>query len=174
MSTLLIKPNGFEITPAATGDHGISNIEAVAAGVPLRAALQAMMDDVLSCCQRGGRLADHYMGFDAGIIMEELNRAGLGHLQQRWEMAVRSGICTMDPDLACWVRKAYEIRDAYGLEIPREIPMRLLELFKSLVRNNGDVTNSYCNAAKDALMCWQVCSKLAAQCEAACVTCGAD
>ena len=76
-----------------------------------------MMDDVLSCCQRGGRLADHYMGFDAGIIMEELNRAGLGHLQQRWEMAVRSGICTMDPDLACWVRKAYEIRDAYGLEI---------------------------------------------------------
>ena len=84
-------------------------------------------------------------------------------------MAVGSGICTLDPDLACWAPKACEIRDEYGLEIPWDVPLRLLELFQNLVHNIEDLSNSYHDAATDALMCWQVFNELAAQCEADCV-----
>ena len=46
----------------------------------------------------------HYLEFNAGIVMEELARAGLTHLQQSWREFAQGGVCTMDPDIAHWTR----------------------------------------------------------------------
>ena len=111
---VVIKPDGFAITPEASRKHHISHDMAVATGTPLRDALQLMFNDVLDACARGGRLVAHHLEFDAGIIAEELSRVGLHHLKPSWLKIVRGGLCTMDPDIACWVRSIIGMCEAHG------------------------------------------------------------
>ena len=56
------------------------------------------MDDL------GGRIVAHHLEFDAGIIMKELERAGMHHWQQRWSDIAKKGFCTMDADIGEWAQ----------------------------------------------------------------------
>ena len=80
----------------ATEKHHISQDQAINHGKPLRDALQVMMHDILECCAKGGRIVAHHLDFDAGIISQELQRAGLMNYKDAFEREVRRGICTMD------------------------------------------------------------------------------
>ena len=129
VNELLVRPDGFEISVAATAVHHISQGAALSAGLPLRDALETMVRDVLACVKGGCRIVSHHLAFDAGIIARELEREGLAQLGYDWADAVtRTGICTMDPGIASWVRSMMGATD-----IPRLIPMRLTDMLRGLI-----------------------------------------
>ena len=121
-----------------------------------------MVADVLNCCSHGGRIVAHHLEFDAGVIYEELGRAGLNHLKDPWAKAVRDGVCTMDPDIACWVRSILGIG-----EIPRSIPMRLLDMVKGLLTETSELRSKHHSAGNDATMHFLLCRKLVSRCQSA-------
>ena len=53
--------------------------------------LRRLVDEASACCDAGGRMAAHNLGFDSMIIFYELHRAGLEHLQDKWADIVRHG-----------------------------------------------------------------------------------
>ena len=105
-------------------------------------------------------MASHHLGFDAIIIFNELQRAGLGHLQEKWVNKVRDGICTMDPDIACWVRSAAGLRDDGGNEIPWRIPIGLQDMLSILAPQHRNLFAGHHSADVDATMCWLICREL--------------
>ena len=131
---LLIQPAGFNISPKATHKHGISNDRANSEGLPLRVALGRFMDALCLVDSLGGRLVVHHLEFDAGIIDNELENAGLHHLRPRWCEIARKGFCTMDPDVGAWVqacrgrdvqrgedgRQALSLAKAVNLLVPKD------------------------------------------------------
>lgn len=155
----IVIPDGFEITAEATNKHRISHELATSTGHPLRDALRSMIDEVLECCARGGRIVAHHLTFHAGIISEELGRSGLAHLKERWGTAVRDGLCTMNPDIAEWARGMMGI-----YEIPRSIPMRLSDMVKGLITDAAELCNRHHSAGNDALVHLLVCRELLSRC----------
>lgn len=69
---ILVKPDGFAISPAGTELHGITQEMADENGWPLQEALRKMVNEVLKECSRGGYLVSHNLPFDAALIYEEL------------------------------------------------------------------------------------------------------
>ena len=53
-------------------------------------------------CAQGGRIVAHHLEFDGGLIAQELARVRLHQYNLEWEKALRKGVCTMAPDIACW------------------------------------------------------------------------
>jgi hypothetical protein len=157
----VVKPEGFCISTDATKKHRIHHEYAVSHGATLPDVLQTMVEAVLDCCARGGRIVARHLEFDAGIISCELDRTGLVQLKTPWRNAVKSGICTMDPDIACWVRDMIGIRD-----IPRSIPMRLIDMVKALIIDSETLCRNHHSAGNDALMHYRLCRELYMRCEA--------
>ena len=153
------QPEGFAIKPEATMKHGISQDAAADAGHNLRVALQSMLTALMQCCARGGRLVAHHIEFDAGILIEELCRASLEDMQDSFVSIVRNGICTMDPNMATWVRKMIGAPGDYA------VPMRLADAFCGLRCGSKDLLASQHTADIDAAMCWYVCKDLAKRCK---------
>ena len=144
---LLVRPCGFEITPASSAKHNITNDEALEEGIPLRAALQEFIDDMVAFWRRGGQVVAHHLEFDAGIIAKELERSGLGHLKDQWRKIVASGVCTMDPDIAHWVR------DLLGMEqVIWKSAMKLEEMTRKLVPDCDILLQKKHTAGGDAQM----------------------
>ena len=85
----LVRPEGFVVTTDATKKHRITHEMAAASGVPLQDALKELVTEALECGSRGGRVCSHHLGFDAGVIYEELGRSGLESLKDPWALAVR-------------------------------------------------------------------------------------
>ena len=158
---MLVRPQGFSITPDATKKHRIAHETAESTGVPLQEGLGAMVADVLEGCARGGRLVSHHLGFDAGVIYEELGRAGLGHLKDGWAQAARGGICTMNPDIASWARTMIGVG-----EIPRSISAGLADLVYGLVPDAGALLRGHHSAGADAVMHLALCRELVSSCSA--------
>ena len=158
--TCLIKPSGFVISSEASNIHKISHGAAVADGRRLRDALEQMLDQACKCCDGGGRVASHHLGFDAIIVFHELQRAGLGHLQDKWASLVRKGICTMDPDIACWVRGAAGLRDDGGNGISWSIPIGLKDMLSIVAPQHKNLFAGHHSADVDATMCWLICREL--------------
>ena len=77
MTEILVRPEGFVISAAATALHHISQDAAQASGLPIREALETMVRDVLAFVNGGCRVVSHHLAFDAGLIARELVRAGL-------------------------------------------------------------------------------------------------
>ena len=100
----IVCPAGFHISNEASAIHGVTEEEAITSGASLQEVLIEFMQDVSDARALGGRLVAHHLEFDAGIVMEELARAGLTHLQQSWREFAQGGVCTMDPDIAHWTR----------------------------------------------------------------------
>ena len=143
----LIKPVGFSIEPGATAKHRISHEEACEKGVPLEDALREFFKDVGDAVNRGYRLCAHHMGFDAGIILRELDRAGLQQNMPEWASMVRKGLCTMDPSIGHWVRQQIGLRD-----MPRNVPMRLVDALSFMFPSHTDMLQKHHHAGNDAHM----------------------
>ena len=156
----LVKPSGFVISPGASNIHKIGDGAALVDGQQLEDVLHQMLDQACKCCDEGGRVASHHLGFDAIIICNELQRAGLGHLQEKWVNMVRGGICTMDPDIACWVRSAAGLRDDGGNEISWRIPIGLKDMLSILAPQHRNLFAGHHSADVDATMCWLICREL--------------
>ena len=119
-----------------------------------------MVSDVLNCCSHGGRIVAHHLEFDAGVIYQELGRSGSEHLKDPWAKAVREGVCTMDPNIACWVRSILGIG-----EIPRSIPMRLLDMVNGLLTETTELCSQHHSAGNDAIMHFLLCRELVSRCQ---------
>ena len=145
--TKLIKPVGFAIEPGATAKHRISHEEALENGVPIRDALCDLFSDVTRAISEGHRLCAHHLGFDAGIILREMERAGLNSYVDKWVQVVGGGLCTMDPSIGHWVRQQIGAWD-----VPRNIPLRLRDAIAFLLPDSADLLSHHHHAGNDAHM----------------------
>ena len=155
----LIKPEGFDISPGASHKHKITNCAASTDGELLRDVLCRLVGEASACCDAGGRMAAHHLGFDSIIIFYELHRAGLDHLQDKWADIVRHGFCTMDPDVACWVRDGAGLRDKSGRVISWGNPIGLKDLLSLLAPQYNNLHARHHTADVDAKMCWLICQE---------------
>ena len=105
IKTKLIKPIDFTIETSATKLHHITHEEACEHGVQIQDALQQLFDDVTTLVGKGCRLCAHQLSFDAGIILQEFDRAGLYSCKAEWVSMVRDDLCTMDLDICHWIRQ---------------------------------------------------------------------
>ena len=119
-----------------------------------------MLEEACACCDAGGRVAAHHIGFDAIIVFYELERAGLNHLQEKWANMVRQGICTMDPDVARWVRNSAGLRDDRGNDISWRIPIGLKDMLSILAPQHTTLRKGHHSADVDATMRWLICRGL--------------
>ena len=143
----LIKPVGFTIEPGATEKHRITHEEACEKGVPIEDALQEFLKDVADAVDRGYRLCAHHMGFDAGIVLRELGRAGLQEHIPQWMAMAKQGLCTMHPSIGHWVRQQIGLYD-----MPRNLPMRLMDAFKYMLPSHTHMLSMHHHAGNDAHM----------------------
>ena len=58
VKSIMVRPDGFEVSSEAVKMHGITQEKLEIAGVPLDDALQVMVTDVLQQCFRGARLVE--------------------------------------------------------------------------------------------------------------------
>ena len=161
----MVKPNGFKISQEAISKHRILQSEADTTGEALASALQDMMNSVREFCGQGARLVAHQLEFDAGIIAEELGRCGLNDLKAYWEETARKGICTMDPEIAVWIREVNCIKDYRDDKpISPNVPLGLVDATRLLVPNSQSLCRQHHAADKDATMTWLLCRALAKRC----------
>ena len=122
-----IRPDGWEIAPKAAAKHGITNDLALKEGLPLREVLEKFMHAMERLNERNGRVVSHHIEcrsgkldprqqpsgrrggnagiyrpsgasrFDAGIILQELENAGMTEEKKAWSSIATKGFCTMDP-----------------------------------------------------------------------------
>jgi hypothetical protein len=103
----LVQPFDFTISAQATDEcHQITNDEATNKGLPLIEVLRDFMNDVANAVSHGGRVVMHHLEFDAGIITNELQRAGLEELSVSWKTIASQGFCTMHPDVGDWAARS--------------------------------------------------------------------
>ena len=160
----LIKPEGFHISADATQKHNISHEAAMNNGEPLHKVLKELLADVRACCVTSkGRLAAHHLAFDAGIVAHELIRCGLGELYEEWASFARQGICTMDPDLVCIVRKWMGLKGEHGDPIPWSQSISLKDIVLLVTPEYQYLLQEQHHANADAEMCWRVWKTLALQ-----------
>lgn len=145
--TKLIKPVGFTIEDDAADMHRISHEEACDNGVPIQDALREFFKDVTDAAEKGYRICAHHLGFDAGIILRELDRAELHSCKPAWVSLVRKGLCTMDPSIAHWVRQQIGLWD-----FPRNLPLRLKDAITFMLPNHTDLLSKHHHAGNDAHM----------------------
>ena len=147
IKTQLIKPAGFVIEPGATDKHHISHEKASEHGLPIQDVLREFLDDVTDAAGEGHRLCAHHLGFDAGIILKEMGRAGLHDRAAEWVELVGRGLCTMHPSISQWVREQIGVWD-----VPRKIPMRLKDAVAHLLPNHAELLALHHHAGNDAHM----------------------
>ena len=157
----LVRPEGFEISDAATDKHGISHGFAATHGKPLAECLRELLHDVSSLKCQGGRVCSHNLEFDAGILLDEMSRCGLADLTGLWTEAVRGGFCSMDPVVGHWVR-----RQAGLLDQERKTPMRLEDMMRLLLPDASVLLERHHSAGNDSHMHWLICRKIAHLCGA--------
>lgn len=109
----MIKPVGFQIEQKAIDFHGISHTEAASHGFPLEEVLKEFLADLFEARSRGARIISHHLEFDAGILANELDHAGMSEQRSDWLDFVREGFCTMDPDVGRWVRECCAMETAF-------------------------------------------------------------
>ena len=160
-SSRIVKPHDFFITQEGTRIHGISQERAEESGEALEDVLTDFMATVQLWRARGVRLAAHHLEFDAGIIAAEMERSCLFQLRRIWEDLLCDCICTMDPDIASWLRSENGIMD-YRDDKPmsRNIPLGLVDATRLLVPNCEEHCSQHHAADKDSMMTWLVCREL--------------
>ena len=154
-----MRPDGFEISEAATKKHGISHSDAVSQGEPLAKCLRELVDDVSTLKLQGGRVCSHKLEFDAGILVQEMNRCGLADLTKLWAEAVKGGFCSMDPDIGHVVR-----RQAGLMDYERKTPMRLKDMVHLLLPEAQDLLERHHSAGNDSHIHWLLGQKIAQAC----------
>ena len=67
VKSIMVRPDGFEVSSEAVKMHGITQEKLASAGVSLGEALETVVTDVLKHCSRGARVVAHNLSFDAGL-----------------------------------------------------------------------------------------------------------
>ena len=147
VKSFLIKPDGFTVEASASYKHGITHELVVEPGKELGGVLREFMADLTALSGMGYRVCAHHLGFDAGVILREMRRAGLSDSIAPLEQMFRDGLCTMDPAICHWVRQQIGIGDK-----PRSIPMRLQDLVKFLLPDQSHLIAESHDAGADSLM----------------------
>ena len=147
--TLLVRPDGFEITKAAAAIHGITTQHAAANGVELKEALAEVVADANRVVSKFGRLCAHNLEFDATIVEEEMSRSNFdADARANFFHAIQGGMCTMDPYLTKWCCEDHlRATDLYGDE--RDTLMHPVGL-GNLVRVLDPDLQETCKPAHDA------------------------
>ena len=101
--SLLIKPNGFVITKAATLAHGVTMEKVVEHGSPLALVLNSFLADLAFVRYHGGRLCVHHAEFVMGIIKHEMEHAGLEIELEAFGRFATGAFCTLNSDIIGWV-----------------------------------------------------------------------
>ena len=144
-----VKPEEFVITPEATSKHKITQKHAMIYGLPLGEVLREMFSDIKGAHAEGGRLCAHHLEFDAGMLAAAMSSIGFTDMLAQWEAIVRDGICTMDPNIASWVRSTMG-----GGYIPKYVPIKLVDAIKAMAPEHADLIQDHHNAATDCHMHW--------------------
>ena len=104
-------------------------------------------------------MCSHNLEFDAGILVEEMNRYGLADLAKLLTEAVEGGFCSMDPNVGHWVR-----RQAGLMDHERKTPMRLKDMVHLLLPEAQDLLERHHSAGNDSRMHWLLGQKIAQAC----------
>ncbi len=158
--SIIIQPNGFAISEAATGKHKITNEHAASNGVPLDVALADLLADIFEVDRRGGRLCAHQLEFDAGVVKLEMQRAGLGHMVDAFVRIATAGFCTMSPCVTRWACDdlVEQTRHHDWLGASRAIGLK--DMVRALLPDSRALLEQHHNAAADARMDWMVLREL--------------
>ena len=151
----LVLPEGFEIEASAPAKHSITHADAANHGVTLKSVLLELTGDIAEAEQQGGRLCSHHLGFDGGVLSEEMRRVGLDHVASEWSRFVRKGLCTMNPDICQWIRQQTGQADR-----PRNIPMRLADAVQAMVADPKALLAKQHDAGCDARAHWALAREL--------------
>jgi len=66
----------------------------------------------------------------------------------------------MDPDIACWVRKAFGLRDGHGREVSRNEPLGLKAMHSLMFPEHTHLRDGHHSANIDATVCWFIYKRL--------------
>ena len=133
-------------------------------GEPLHKVLKELLADVRACCVTSkGRLAAHHLAFDAGIVAREMIRCDISGAYEEWASFARQGICTMDPDLVCHVRKWMGLKDKHGNPIAWVQSIGLKDMVHLVTPEYSYLLQEHHHAHADSEMCWRVWKALALQ-----------
>jgi len=144
-----VKPDGFEITPAAAAIHKITQDLATEGGVDLRDALCELMSDLRAVVEKSGRVCAHNLEFDATILSEEMSRAGLdAQYLSDFDAVIRDGFCTFDPTLTRWCCEEF-LRATFRYA-EKDVNMMAPVGLKEMVRVLDVQTQKQCLPAHDA------------------------
>ena len=91
---VIVRPEGFTIPDEAAAIHRITTERALREGIPALDALNQLLRlaDQAGEMRANGRLIAHNFNYDYRVLLEEYDRAGLGHASTR--LALRP-FCTM-------------------------------------------------------------------------------
>ncbi len=172
VSQVLVRPEGFEISKAASAKHGITTERADSEGVPLREALEKLLADVLAVAQQGGRLCAHQLEFDCGVIALELHRTGLADKVEAWSEFATDGFCTMCPAVTKWAcAKLFDVSGADSF-LGCSRPVGLKDMVRALLPVPAGLLSQHHDAGADARMAWLVLRELFARARRAAVLIG--
>ena len=115
--------------------------------MPIRDALRDFFEDVSDVLSKGHRLCAHHLGFDAGIVLREMGRAGLHDSMGQWALMASKGLCTMDPSISHWVRQQIGASD-----VPRNITLRLKDAVADILPEHARLLSHHHHAGNDAQM----------------------
>ena len=153
-----VKPIGFSIENEATAIHKISHKHAMIHGLPLASVLREMFADIKDACQKGGRICAHQLEFDAGVLAAEMGALGFDDMRVEWSSMVKNGICTMDPDIAKWVRAQIGWND-----VAKFVPLKLTDAMTELLPEYAHLVKCHHDAANDCYMHWLLARDLRAR-----------
>ena len=147
VKTAYVQPDGFQITKDATDFHKITQAFATQEGRPLADALCDFMADVSEAHSRGGRVVAHNLEFDAGVILNELERCRLYELCGTWRRTAQKGFCTMDYMVGRWVRTCSG--DMVGPETAKHC-LGLKDITDKLLQDSDKLLIEHHDAGADA------------------------
>jgi hypothetical protein len=158
--SMIVYPDGFEITSKASFTHGITNDNARCTGKPLQTILLQFLADVDVVFQQGGCVCAHQLEFDAGVIALELDRAGLRNRTEMWEQVASDGFCTMNPTLSKWSSQAYfdQLGSQYGLGRSGAVGLR--DMVLALIPTEVALLSQHHTAGADAALTWKLLREL--------------
>ena len=154
----LVRPDGFVVHSGATAKHLISQEHAATHGLPLASVLREFFADAKAIIDSGGRITSHHLGFDAAVILQEMEKIGSTDMAGEWDGFVRKGICTMNKFISNWVFKQVGQGDK-----PLKIPLKLTDGIEWLVPQHAHLTDQHHDAGADSLMHWHLAYELVAR-----------
>ena len=156
----LISPSDFTVTKRAELKHGITTEQARRSGASLQVVLEEFLRDVTMVVGMGGAICAHQIEFDAGIIKNEMGRAGLDNKLAMWEEVASQGFCTMNHFVSSWSCSMYFDQVGCNSHEGRHAPVGLHDMVLALVPADYKLLLKHHDAGNDAKMALKIAFEL--------------